>query len=331
MRREAMHYKKLEEGKVICELCPHKCNIRTDSKGVCGVREIKNGVLETVNYGCVSSIGIDPIEKKPLYHYMPGSQILSVGSFGCNFNCGFCQNFQIAKEMPETKEISPDKLIELAIKYKEQGNIGIAFTYNEPSIWYEYVFDTSKKCKEADMSVVVVTNGYINKEPLTELLPYVDAMNIDLKAFNNDYYKKVCNGDVESVMSTIERANSSCHVEITTLLVDGYNASNEEIESLSKWLASINRDIPLHLSRYHPTYKFTEPPTKIESMNRCADIARKHLHHVYIGNLGNVDNNTYCWKCGTRLIDRSNYTLNIHMTSNKCPKCNSNINIKLTP
>ena len=158
----------------------------------------------------------------------------------------------------------------------------------------------------------------------------LDAMNIDLKAFNDDYYRKVCNGDVKSVLATIELANSACHVEITTLLVDGYNDSNEEVEELSKWLASVNRDMPLHLSRYHPTYKFTDPPTSVESMKRCADIARKYLHYVYIGNLGNVDNNTYCWNCGAMLIDRSNYSLNILMKNDKCPKCHTTINIELT-
>ena len=144
MRREAMHYKSLDKGEILCGLCPHKCRIKEGNKGVCGVREYKDGAFETINYGHISSIGLDPIEKKPLYHYKPGTQILSVGSFGCNFNCGFCQNYRISKEMPETQEISPEELIKLALRYKKQGNIGIAFTYNEPSIWYEYVFDIGR-------------------------------------------------------------------------------------------------------------------------------------------------------------------------------------------
>lgn len=323
-----MHYVK-EGASIACKLCPHNCNIKEGMRGICGVREFKNGEFQTLNYSEVSSIGIDPIEKKPLYHYKPGSQILSVGSFGCNFSCGFCQNYGISKNMPETREMSPDELVSLAANAKVDGNIGIAFTYNEPSIWYEYVFDTSKICRAKGMDVVLVTNGYINNEPLGYIIPYINAMNIDLKAFNNEYYKKVCGGDIESVLSTIKLANSGCHVEITTLIVGGYNDKDEEIEELSKWVASINPDIPLHLTRYHPSYKFTAPPTSKEKMLKCTKVAKKYLNYVYTGNMFDIDNNTYCYNCGETLIEREYYKVNVILQSDKCPHCGTNINVIL--
>lgn len=332
MRKEAMHYSVKEDNKgeqlVHCNLCPHKCAVREGAKGICGVREHRNGRFETINYGEISSMGLDPIEKKPLYHYKPGSYILSVGTFGCNFNCGFCQNYRISKEMPETKEVSPEELVTMAKRAEQEGNIGIAFTYNEPSIWYEYVSETSKICHKNKLDTILVTNGYINHDPLKDILPYVDAMNIDLKAFNNDYYRKVCNGDLESVKATIELANDNCHIEITTLLVGGYNDDMKEIENLAKWIASLNPDIPLHISKYFPTYKFTAPSTKEESILRCVKNAKEYLHYVYAGNM-RTDSNTYCYKCNTKLIDRSGYDVKILMETNKCPECGASINIIL--
>ena len=324
-----MHYIKEKDNTIACKLCPHNCNIKDGMRGICGARELKNGLFQTLNYSEVSSIGIDPIEKKPLYHYRPGSQILSVGSFGCNFNCGFCQNYEISKNIPKTNEMSPNNLVNLAIKTKDNGNIGIAFTYNEPSVWYEYVFDTSKLCRESGMDVVLITNGYINNEPLKDIIPYVNAMNIDLKAFNNEYYKNVCGGDIQSVLSTIRLASSMCHVEITTLIVGGYNDKDEEIEKLSRWIASVNPDIPLHLSRYFPTYKFTAPQTSEDIMIKCSRIAKKYLHYVYTGNMINFHNNTYCYNCGETLVERKEYRVKVILEIDKCPHCGANIYIIL--
>lgn len=329
MRKEAMYYTKNENGEVSCGLCPHCCIIKEGRRGICGVREHQKGVLDCVNYGEVSSFGLDPIEKKPLFHYKPGSYIASVGSFGCNFNCGFCQNASIAKNMPKTKILLPEELIKMAQEMKVDGNIGIAFTYNEPSIWYEYVLESAQRCQNSNMDVILVSNGYISREPLKELIPFVNAMNIDLKAFNKEFYTSVCKGDLKSVLATIEYTNDYCHVEITTLLIGGYNDKASEIRELAKWVASINPDLPLHLSRYHPAYKFTDPPTSIESIQAAYSIAKEYLKYVYIGNVRGVLNNTNCYECGEKLVERNDFETKIFVNSNKCPHCGAKINIVL--
>jgi pyruvate formate lyase activating enzyme len=327
MEREVAFYIKEDEGVFVCQVCPHNCHLKEGMKGVCGVRRLKLGMFEAINYGEVSSLAIDPIEKKPLYNYRPGKYILSVGSFGCNFTCGFCQNYTIAKHIPLTRYMASEELISMAKDTEKEGNIGLAFTYNEPFMWYEYVYDTSKKCKEKGIDVDLVTNGYINKMPLEKLLPYVDAMNIDLKAFTNEFYKKTCHGDLDSVLSTIEVASSQCHVEITTLLVNGYNDSDEEVEKLAKWIASVNKDIPLHLTRYYPAYKFTEPPTPIDRVLKCRDEAKQYLNYVYVGNIPGVENNTYCPSCNEVLIKREGYRTEVLIKDNKCIGCGCSVNI----
>jgi len=243
------------------------------------------GNLKTINYGEITAMALDPIEKKPLYHFHPGSKILSVGSFGCNFSCGFCQNYAIAHYRAKSQYFSPDELIEACRKI--DNNIGIAFTYNEPSIWYEYVYDTAKKLKETypQYKVVLVTNGYIQEEPLAKLLPYVDAMNIDLKSFQPDYYRKICGGDMEYVLKTIRKCYDKCHVEITTLLVNGLNDSEEEVEKIAAFLASLDKNIPLHLTRYFPNYKIHRPPTDIDVMLKAREVASKYLNNVHLGNV----------------------------------------------
>jgi pyruvate formate lyase activating enzyme len=286
MKREAMFYEKTENGRLHCYLCPHNCHIKNDGIGFCGVRKHEDGLLYSLNYGEITSASLDPIEKKPLAMYKPGSKILSVGSFGCNITCGFCQNHSISRGNPDSSYLEPSELVSLALKSKgESGNIGIAFTYNEPSIWYEYVYDVCHSADLEELDMVLVTNGYITPEPLRELLPFISAMNIDLKAFNDNFYKKTCSGDVESVKRTIELASSSCHIEITTLLVSGCNDSPDEVEALCKWLSSVNPEIPLHLSRYFPRYKFDTPPTSLETMYMARDIAQSYLKHVFLGNI----------------------------------------------
>lgn len=329
MERQAMFYNKNDKGNIECQLCPHGCSISEGQSGLCRTRKVRDGVLQAINYGEISSLAMDPIEKKPLYHYKPGSFILSVGSYGCNFRCGFCQNYHISMEEPKTEHIESSELLNIAVKAKNRGNIGIAFTYNEPSTWYEYVYDTAVNAKKYEMDIVLVTNGFIGLEPLIKLLPYVDAMNIDLKAYNEHFYKRICGGSLQDVKRVIEEANKRCHVEITTLLINGHNDSPKEVEELSRWISLINRDIPLHLSRYFPSYKFDAPATPVQTVLNSTEISRKYLNYVYPGNVTGADTNTYCPVCGNMIIDRQGYGTRILIDQNRCPECNNRLNIVL--
>lgn len=284
MKTQAMFYEKVKD-KIHCYLCPHNCVIENGHFGKCNVRKHENGKLFTINYGEITSAALDPIEKKPLYYFRPSSYILSVGSFGCNFTCGFCQNYRISQYHAKSDYVSKERLIQIALT--TENNIGLAFTYNEPSIWYEYVYDCAKLLKETDPSaaVVLVTNGYISDEPLKKLLPYVDAMNIDLKSYSAKYYNELCGGALEPVLKTIETAAKSCHVEITTLLVTGENDNLLEVEKIAKFLSSINNDIPLHLSRYFPGYQLNNPPTDLDFMIKAEAVTKKYLTKVLLGNV----------------------------------------------
>lgn len=330
MTREVMFYEKNEDY-MECKVCPHNCHIKNGGVGFCTVRRAANGRLEAINYGEVSSLSLDPIEKKPLYHFRPGKYILSAGSFGCNFKCGFCQNYSISQYRPATRYMDPDQMRFKALKAIPEGNIGIAFTYNEPLMWYEYVHDTARRIKEKDekLDMVLVSNGYINEEPFRELLPYIDAMNIDLKAFNDGFYDDVCKGDVESVLRTIKLANEGCHVELTTLVIGEHNDSEKEIREMCKWIASVNKNIPLHLSRYYPNYKFDKMATSPEKILGLRDIAREYLNYVYVGNIPNVNNDTVCPTCGEVLIDREGYSLRVNLSQNRCRSCEEKVNIVL--
>lgn len=299
---EALYYR-TKENKVICQLCPKECIISEDRTGFCRVRKNIAGKLYTQNYGACSSYALDPIEKKPLYHFYPGSYIFSLGTWGCNFNCKFCQNWEIAQADPETIYLPPTKAVEFALKQSSR-NIGIAFTYSEPSVWYEYILDTAQEARKAGLKNILVTNGFINLAPLAELLPFIDAMNIDVKAFNNEYYQKICAGYLDDVKRTVEQATKACHVEVTNLIVTNLNDHPDEIRDLAKWLSNISKDIPLHFSRYFPNYKINEQPTPLKTMQMAFDIAKEYLNYVYIGNVGGTGINTYCPKCGQVVIDR---------------------------
>lgn len=328
MLRKALFFRKNDD-RIKCYLCPHNCNIPKGKYGLCSVRKNEDGVLKTVNYGEITSIALDPIEKKPLYNFKPNGKILSVGSFGCNFTCDFCQNYSIAHYRAESKQILPDELVKISLSIED--NIGIAFTYNEPSIWFEYIYDTSKKLKEIEpeASIVVVTNGYIESEPLMELLPFIDAMNIDLKSIQPEFYEKICGGNLETVLKNIEIAYKYCHIEITTLLVNSLNDSSDEIKEISRFLAKLDKDIPLHLTRYFPNYKMKNPPTEIEKLFEAKEIAMEYLNYVYLGNIPNgVDtSNTYCPKCGHLLIERKGYYTTSYLEEENCPNCKAEINI----
>ena len=273
--------------KAVCPICPKQCALEEGQLGFCRARVNRGGVAVSENYGRVTSLALDPIEKKPLRRFYPGSMILSVGSYGCNMDCGYCQNNAIARADAATawEEISPQSLVMFATQTRAQGNIGIAFTYNEPLIGYEFVLDTARLVKENGLKTVLVTNGMIQAEPWVQLLPYIDAANIDLKAFTNEGYRTL-GGDLETVMRSISSAAGRIHLELTTLIVPGFNDSQQEMRDEAAWIASLDPKIPLHLSRFFPQHRMLETvPTPPETLHRLADIAREKLEFVYIGNL----------------------------------------------
>lgn len=320
--KEALFYEKLDRGVVRCLLCPHRCRLKEGQKGVCRVRYNHGHLLWTSNYGEISSLALDPIEKKPLFHFYPGSYILSAGSFGCNLGCVFCQNYSIAHGVPPTRFVEPESLTGMTMQSRDEGSIGLAFTYNEPSIWYEYILATAPGLKDQGLKTVLVTNGYIEKEPLERLLPYIDAFNIDVKGFDQHFYSQMCKGKLQAVKDTVERVVGRSHVEITTLLIPGKNDAESEIRELAGWLASLDRDIVLHLSRYHPAYKLQLPPTPETTVRRSREIAGEYLNFVYTGNLPGETNNTYCRNCGQLLIQRDAYDVRLSGIENgRCNSC----------
>ena len=271
----------------VCQVCMHHCSLRPGQTGICGARRNENGTVICGNYGLVTSMALDPIEKKPLKMFRPGSRILSVGSYGCNLRCPFCQNYEISmadEAAGGTLYISPKDLAYKALEYKDAGNIGVAFTYNEPLVGWEYVRDTARLVREAGMVNVLVTNGSVTQEVLEELLPFTDAMNIDLKGSRADSYRKL-GGDLETVKAFIRRAAESCHVEITTLIVPEENDSLEEMEEEAQWIASLGGEIPLHVTRFFPRYHMEDRgPTDIGRVYLLAETARKYLKNVFVGN-----------------------------------------------
>jgi len=328
MIRDALYWEK-EKNRIRCRLCPHHCLIADNKRGICSVRLNKEGRLKTENYGEITAMSVDPIEKKPLYHFKPGKRIFSVGSFGCNFSCEFCQNYSIAQHRGKSEFLPPAQLA--ASSAAPYNNIGIAFTYNEPAIWFEYIYDTARVLKETypRLCIVLVTNGYVEDAPLEMLLPYVDAKNVDLKSMQQQYYRRICGGDLQPVLRTIEMSYRRCHLEITTLLVNGLNDSEVETEKIAAYISGLDKNIPLHLSRYFPSNRMTRPATDIGTMKRAAEKAGKHLNYVYLGNLSNYDNSTYCHECGELLIQRTGYTSKLFIEKPFCPKCNTPVPIFL--
>jgi pyruvate formate lyase activating enzyme len=321
MEKEALYYEKLKDDKVRCLLCPHACLITPGKTGICGVRLDRGGTLTSMIYGEISSAGMDPIEKKPLYHFCPGSGIYSVGTVGCSFKCRFCQNHAISQDPGYPTEYrSPD---DLAGQARRLGSIGIAYTYSEPLIWFEYVLDACKAARREGLKNVLVTNGYINPEPLRELLPHVDAFNIDLKSFSDDFYRKVAGGRLQPVLDAIAEVagHGSVCLEVTTLVIPGHNDSVEEMERLTGFLASLRRDIPFHLSAYFPRYRFDAPPTPAQTLERLREVARKKLEYVYIGNVAG-ESNTCCARCGSLLVERRGYRVRlVSLEHGKCASC----------
>jgi pyruvate formate lyase activating enzyme len=327
VEREASFYDKRDDGKVQCRLCPHNCIISEGKRGICRVRENREGVLYTTIYGEVTSAAMDPMEKKPLYHFYPGSSILSVGTVGCSFRCKFCQNYSTSQNPDHpTQYYSPEELVAVA---GSSNSIGIAYTYTEPLIWYEYVLDCCKLARKAGLKNVFVSNGYINPEPLSELLPHADAFNIDLKGMNEEFYKKEVGGKLQGVLRTIEEISkhTQIHLEVTTLVIPGYNDSDKEMTELVGFLSSLRADIPYHLSAYFPMYQFTAPATTYESLKHLREIARKKLQYVYLGNVSGPAN-TVCHSCAAVLVKRYGYTVSRGAyTSGRCNNCGEKVPI----
>lgn len=277
--------------KTICQVCMHHCALEPGQTGLCRARKNEGGKIVCDNYGWITSLALDPIEKKPLYDFHPGSMILSVGSYGCNLRCPFCQNHGISmadRGTLDVGQVSPRQLADMALTWKEQkkaGNIGVAYTYNEPLVGWEFVRDTARLVREYGMLNVLVTNGTASQKVLEELLPWTDAMNIDLKGFREEYYRKL-GGDLETVKAFIAKAVESCHVELTTLIVPGENDSLEDMEAQAKWISGLCPAIPLHITRFFPRYHMWDrEATDVELLYRLAGTAGRYLEKVYVGNV----------------------------------------------
>lgn len=319
----AKYFQSYKDNLVKCNLCPHNCKIKESKTGLCRVRKNIEGELFSLNYGKVSSLGIDPVEKKPLYHFYPAQDVLSLGSWGCNMSCLFCQNWQISQQKPMLKDYLPEEIVNIAVN--KELNL-LAYTYSEPTVFYEYMLETAQIAHNKGLKNIMVSNGFINQKPLEELIPFLDAANIDLKAFNNDFYKKYCSGGLEAVKNTIKLMAAEIHLEITTLVVTDLNDDLEELTRMFKWIADINKDLPLHLSRYHPAYKLNNPPTNLEIMKKAYQEAKKHLNNVYLGNTI-IENtaDTFCSSCGKKLIRRRVYNVKNNLENNHCPDCGEKI------
>ena len=326
--KEAYFYEKQEDTHVRCVLCPHLCVIPDGQAGVCRIRENQGGRLIAKMYAEGTSAVMDPIEKKPLYHFFPGTKILSLGTNGCNFRCPWCQNWEISQQMSPTFALDPDDAVRQA---EDRDSVGIAYTYNEPMVWYEHVRDTAELARQAGLKNVLVTNGYINPEPFEQLLPFIDAMNIDIKSIRPDFYRAQVGGTLEPVLQTARTASKATHVEVTSLVMPGQNDSSQDLEDLAAWIADdLGKETPVHLSAYFPRYKFTAPETTPDQLEKAREFFLRHLDYVYVGNvLSENGTNTYCRNCGALLIKRVGYTIErIGLEGLDCKECGSANNIR---
>jgi pyruvate formate lyase activating enzyme len=317
-------------GTAECLLCPHYCKIADGKSGICGVRKNTGGKITLQTYGVLSGYSPDPVEKKPLYHFFPGYNILSAGSYGCNMRCDFCQNYHISQNIPESlsQEVSPSELVLAAKSYER--NIGLAFTYNEPIIWFEFMRDAAVAAKEAGLHTVMVSNGFVNPAPLEEIIRFIDGFNIDLKAFNSRFYRHLTGATIEPVKDSLKQIYASGkHLEITTLIIPGQNDDENEMAEESEWIAEeLGKEVPLHLSRYFPVFRRKDPPTTQVTVERLAEIASKNLDYVYIGNsFSEAGQNTSCPKCGTTVTIRSGYKTQLRNLDDngRCKGCGNMI------
>lgn len=332
MMVESYLYEKLN-GEVRCTTCNHRCRVKPDEWGRCNVRKNENGVLNVYNYGMASSLAVDPIEKKPLYNFKPGTSVLSFGTISCNFQCPFCQNFEIVNadlSFPFLRELTPQDVAELVQSRRADG---VAWTYNEPAIWHEFALDSSKLLKEKDKDyyVVYVTNGYPSKESIDQHV--LDAANIDIKAFNEKFYNKLCHARLDRVLETTEYMHKKgIFLEATYLIIPGENDSEEELKDFAEWIYGLDKRIPVHFSRFHPMYKMEDKSsTPIETLEKAAKITRDvGVEYVYLGNVRHEMENTFCPNCGHTVINRNGFSVTrVDLEGNKCPNCGYEQNIVL--
>lgn len=286
---EAKYYEKWKNDKVRCKLCPHECLIEPGQYGTCNVRKNENGILIAETYERASSVSLDPVEKKPLHQFYPKEMVLSVGSLGCNLSCAFCQNHAISQISPGEIKMMPLKPVDNIVAEAQEikNNLGVAFTYNEPTVWYEYMYEIARKTKQENLENIMISNGFINKTPLEELMPYIDAFNIDLKAFNDKFYKRLSGAWLSPVLGSLKLIRQyNKHLEITNLIIPGENDEPEEFENMMKWIRDeLGTETVLHLSRYFPVYRMNTPPTPQKTIFELQKIAHKYLDNVYLGNM----------------------------------------------
>jgi pyruvate formate lyase activating enzyme len=332
MMQEAMLYKKVEDQKVACYLCNHHCQIADTQFGICGMRQNQTGNLYTYAYGEVIAANIDPIEKKPLYHFLPGTTSFSIATPGCNFRCDFCQNWQISQASKRKDQgLSNEKLLpeEVVREAKANGCQSISYTYTEPTIFFEYAYDTSILGKKEGLFNVFVTNGYMTTEALETIAPYLDACNVDLKSFQEDFYKNICRGHLEPVLESIrclKRLN--IWVELTTLVIPEMNDSEEELSQIARFISEVDVNIPWHISRFHPDYKLTDSQiTPLETLNKAYSLGRKAgLRYIYIGNIPGESPQTVCPSCNQSLIRRRSFwVLENNLRDSRCPRCGEHV------
>lgn len=323
------HFIKLN-GKLECHICPHYCKISTGKTGICGVRKNTGNKIELITYNVLSGYAVDPVEKKPLYHFFPGHKILSIGSFGCNMRCDFCQNYQISQHVPESiiPGINAGRIVNDAVSIEK--NIGIAFTYNEPVISFEFISDVALAAKGKGLCTVLVSNGFVTDDVLDEIIDFTDAFNIDLKAFNNGFYKKLAGAELEPVKSSlIKIARSGRHLEVTTLIIPGQNDSKTEMALQTEWMAGeLGEEVPFHISRYFPTYQRKDPSTSEESINELYEIASRNLKYVYSGNsTQRTGQDTICPVCRTVVTVRNGYNITLQNLdeNGNCRNCGSRV------
>ncbi|MEW6456460.1 MAG: AmmeMemoRadiSam system radical SAM enzyme [Acidobacteriota bacterium] len=328
---EAKFYKKLPDNEVKCEICPRECVVGDKERGYCGVRENKKGKYYILVYGRPCALNVDPIEKKPFFHFLPGTEAFSIATAGCNVNCKFCQNWQISQVRPEqirSFDVSPEEIVKYAKRY---GAPSISYTYSEPIIFYEYMYDVSLIAWRNGIRNTVVTGGHINPEPLLELTKVVDAIKVDLKAFHEKFFKEIVRGELKPVLETIKLIKKSGKwLEIVYLVIPTLNDSPEDIRKMSQWLVKeVGNDVPIHFSRFYPMYLMKNlPPTPISTLEKLRDITIKEgVKYVYIGNVpGHEGEKTFCEKCGQIIVDRFGYTIrNINIKNGKCKFCLSKI------